>query len=346
MSLLPVDVRARFSPSGVYLDTPTVGLPSGSTLRAMQEDLERWAAGTLQPLGYDEVVSRCRSLWAGLVGAAPEWVAVGNQVSPLIGLVAASLPDDAHVLVPEEDFTSVLFPFLAQRERGATVRTAPLAELAAAITPRTTWVALSVAQSADGRVADLAAVRAGADEVGARVILDGTQSVGWCCVDPQWWDVLVCGGYKWLCSPRGTAWMAVRPEVADDLVPHAANWYAGDDIWSSIYGPPLRLAPDARRFDVSPSWLCWVGTLPALELFAELGVDAVGAHDLALADRLRAGLGLGSTPSPVVVVDVAGAEERLRRAGVAASVRAGRVRLGFHLYNDESDVDAVLDLLS
>ena len=61
---------------------------------------------------------------------------------------------------------------------------------------------------------------------------------------------------------------------------------------------PLRLAADARRFDISPAWLSWVGATPALELLCDLGVGSTHAHDLRLANRLRAGLGLpaGGTP--------------------------------------------------
>lgn len=345
MALLPPDVRARFSPAGVYLNTPTVGLPPRATLDAMQADLDAWGAGTLTPLAYDDVVTRCRQLWAGLVGVPPSSVAVAGQVSPLVGLVAAAVPDGTEVVGATEDFTSVLFPFLAQADRGVRLRTVPLDELAQHVGPGTAWVVASVAQSADGRLLDTGAVRAAADAVGARVLLDGTQSVGWHHVDPAHWDVLVCGAYKWLCSPRGTAFLAVRPEVADTLTPHAAGWYAGADIWSSIYGPPLRLADDARRFDHSPAWLCWVGTLPSLELIASLGVAAIGAHDVALANRLRAGLGLGPSDAAVVLLDAPGVEDRLAAAGIAASVRAGRLRVGFHLNNTPADVDAVLEVV-
>jgi selenocysteine lyase/cysteine desulfurase len=310
----------------------------------MREDLDRWAAGRLDVAGYGPLVDRCRELWAALVGVPAAWVAVANQVSPLVGLVAASLPAGTRVVGASEDFTSVLFPFLAQQQRGVRVTTVPLDDLPAAVVPGTDWVAVSVAQSADGRLADVGAIRRAADAAGARVLLDGTQSVGWHHLDPAHWDVLVCGAYKWLCSPRGSAFLAVRPEVAEDLVPHSANWFAGADVWDSIYGPPLRLASDARRFDLSPAWLVWVGTLPALELVTEVGVAAIGAHDVALADRLRDGLGLAPAPSPVVVLDAPGAGEALARAGIAASVRAGRVRVGFHLYNDVSDVEALLGL--
>jgi selenocysteine lyase/cysteine desulfurase len=38
--------------------------------------------------------------------------------------------------------------------------------------------------------------------------------------------------------------------------------------------------------------------------------------------------------------------ERLAAAGVRAAVRAGRLRLSFHLYNSDADVEAVLRALA
>jgi selenocysteine lyase/cysteine desulfurase len=125
------------------------------------------------------------------------------------------------------------------------------------------------------------------------------------------------------------------------LRPLYAGWYAGDDPWTSIYGPPLRLAKDVRRLDISPAWLSWAGTVPALELLAEVGIAAIHRHDLGLANALRERLGLPAGDSAIVTVAGEGALERLRAAGVKASVRVGAVRLSFHLHNTEADVDAV-----
>jgi len=43
----------------------------------------------------------------------------------------------------------------------------------------------------------------------------------------------------------------------------------------------------------------------------------------------------------IVTVAAEGGLERLRTAGLKASIRAGAVRLSFHLYNTEADVEAV-----
>ena len=63
------------------------------------------------------------------------------------------------------------------------VRTAPLERLAEAVRPGTALVAVSAVQSADGRIADLAAIREAARAHGARTLVDVSQGAGWYPVD-------------------------------------------------------------------------------------------------------------------------------------------------------------------
>jgi selenocysteine lyase/cysteine desulfurase len=103
----------------------------------------------------------------------------------------------------------------------------------------------------------------------------------------------------------------------------------------------MELAGDARRFDVSPAWFAWAGTAPALEAFASADIEAVRRHDVALADALRARLGMPASPSAVVALPDADGAARaaLERDGCVVAGRAGRVRIAFHVWNDEEDVD-------
>jgi selenocysteine lyase/cysteine desulfurase len=338
-------VTEDFAAGPGFLDTASIGLPPVATTDAMRDALTAWAEGRARPPDYDPVVAAARSSFARLVGVTPEDVCIGNQVSSLAGLVAAALPDGAHVVAARGDFTSVLFPFLAQADRGVRVTLVALGDLPDAIGPGTDLVAVSAVQSATGALADLDAIAAAAATHGARTFVDATQACGWLPLDARRFDFLACATYKWLLSPRGTAFMAVRPARVAEIRPNAAGWYAGADVWSSIYDGPLRLAESARRLDVSPAWLCWVGTVPSLAHIERVGVAAIHAHDVGLADRFRAALGLEPAGSAIVAIDRPGAAERLAGAGIRASTRAGAARLAFHLYNTEDDVDRALAAL-
>jgi len=165
-------------------------------------------------------------------------------------------------------------------------------------------------------------------------------------VDAGRFAYTVCAGYKWLLAPRGTCFFSVQPELMGDLIPHTAGWYAGAQRWDSFYGGPLRLAADARRFDVSPVWHSWVAQAPALDLLNEIGSAALHTHALGLANRFRAGVSL--SPGDSAIVSLATGPEvgaLLERAGIVASIRSGRLRLAFHINNSTDDVDRAAEAL-
>ncbi|MFU8875194.1 aminotransferase class V-fold PLP-dependent enzyme [Micromonospora sp. SL4-19] len=335
-----------WQPEPGWLNTATYGLPPDPAWAAVQDVLADWRAGRVSFEGWAESVGRSRAAFAGLIGVAAADVAIGSTTSQLLAPVAAALPPGATVVVPEVEFTSNLFPWLVQQERGVRVRTVPLAGLVDAIDADTDLVAFSLVQSSDGTVAPYDTIVAAARAHGTLVAVDATQGCGWLPFDAGRADAVVVSAYKWLMAPRGAAFAYLAPALRERLRPDAAGWYAGQDPHASYYGPPLRLADDARRFDISPAWFCYVGAAPALELLAEIGLPAVHEHDVALANRFLTGLGRPPGDSAIVTVAVPGAEEKLARAGVRAAVRAGRVRASFHLYTNTEDVDLALEALT
>lgn len=341
-----LNARKQFDRSGVHLNTATAGLPPQASWDALQQALLGWRAGTANAVAYDEPLELSRRLFADMVNVDPGQVAVGSQASMFVGLVAAALPDGAHVLTAEGDFTSVLFPLLAQGHRGIRVQEVPLERVAESITDNTALVALSAVQSSDGRVADLAGIENVCARTRTRILLDATQAAGWLPLDANRYSYVIASGYKWLLSARGTAFFAIAPDLMADVVPIAAGWYAGTDPWTSIYGTPLRLADDAKRFDVSPVWHSWVGQAPALRLLQEVEVEAIHANNLALAHGFCEGVGIPVVDSAIVSMGVRdSAGRRLDEAGISAAMRAGRLRLSFHISTTEDDVQRAIDAL-
>lgn len=332
--------QEEFSPEVTYLNTASLGLAPRRTLAAVETALDAWRRGVSDAAAFDEVVEASRRRYARLVGVDPGAVAVGGQVSTFVGLVAASLEPGSEVLTATGDFTSVLFPFLAQADRGVAVREVPLEALHDAVTSSTSLVAVSAVQSADGRIADLDALSDACAATGTRTLIDVTQAAGWLPIDASRWTYTVGGGYKWLLAPRGTAFMTVAPEARAELRPFAAGWYAGEDRWSSIYGSPLRLASDARRFDVSPAWFSWVGQAASLALLLEVGTPSLHEHATRLARRFGDATDLPFTGSAIVTAE---ADDRvpavLAEHRIAAATRAGRLRLSFHVSTTVTDVD-------
>jgi selenocysteine lyase/cysteine desulfurase len=309
----------------------------------MQAVADEWRHGRTGWHGWDGSVGRARACWARLHSVPASRVAVGNQVSSFAGLVAMSLPRGARVLCVEGDFTSVLWPFLAAP--GVDVSLVELSELPSAIDSTVSLVAVSAVQSLDGRVAALDEIAAACEASGARAFIDATQSSGWLPLDAREFDYVAASGYKWLLSPRGVCFMSIRPEAEEPLVPYLAGWYAGDEPFDTNYGAPMRLADDASRFDLSPAWLSWVGCAPALEVLEQVGIETIHEHNIGLANRFRAGLGMAPGDSAIVSVPAGSLGAALQDAGVMATEREGMMRFSFHVFNTAAEVDRALEVV-
>ncbi|MDT5190073.1 MAG: hypothetical protein QOI28_2324 [Mycobacterium sp.] len=336
---------AEFAGAEGFLNSPTYGLPPTFLVDALHDHIAAWQAGTMDVPGFDEPVRRGRAAYAALAGVPVESVVMGGSVSALLGLVAAAIPDGARVATLSGEFTSTTFPFAAQAGRGV-VLTELTPDALVATGGDYDVVLASLVQSANGVVLDIDALRAGLAGADPLTVIDVTQAVGWKRLDLGWVDVTAAAVYKWLLAPRGTAWMSLSDRMSGLMTPHAANWYAGEEPWSTIYGLPLRLAPDARRFDTSPAWFGALGSGLTLPWLASLDRDAVESHCIGLANRLRAELDLPPSDSAIVSLPITDAADKLARAGIRASVRAGAVRVGFHLYNTDDDLDGLVDALS
>ncbi|MFE7135734.1 aminotransferase class V-fold PLP-dependent enzyme [Streptomyces sp. NPDC057638] len=340
---------AEFAPETTYLNTSTCGLLPVRAADAMAALARELTGGRPGGAGDMETVDAVRESFARIVGVGADRVAVGGSVSVHTGLIAASQRPGAEILVPEGEYGSLVTPFVTRGD--LRLRQAPLERLADAVRPETALVAFSSVQSADGRIADLDAVRAAAAAHGARTLVDASQAAGWLDNPAGRWDYTVTGGFKYLMCPRGVSFLTVTEDAQRTLLPLHAGTFAARRLWESVYGPIDDLAPTARRYDEPPAFLPYHGAERSLALIEEIGTEAVGAHATALAGYTRTALtGLGHTPVPgdSAIVTVPGLEHRvpdLARAGVLAAGRAGGLRLSFHLYNSRADADRALEVL-
>jgi cysteine desulfurase / selenocysteine lyase len=350
-----------------YLNTATYGPASRPTVAAMTEFLEGWSHGTVPFEVWEDVGEECRVLFARLLGAHPEDIAIQPYVSTAAGAIAVQLRPGDRVVVNELEFASNLWPWLYQRERGVEVAVVPvhrgrceIADYAAAIGDRVAIVAVSAFQSANGWRAPLRALSDLAHGGGGMLFVDGCQGAGGIRLDPErdGFDILVADSYKWLMGPRGSGYMYLSPAARERFRPVAMGWRSARNPQETYYGVEMDLSDTASRFDSSLSWISMTGDREALTLLNAVGIEAIEAHNLGLAHRFRAGieeLAIETDPfpeaerSPVVALalpDPDAAIARLAAAGVVAARRATGVRLSFHVFNNASDVDRALEALS
>ena len=289
------------------------------------------------------------------------------------------------VLASDVEFVGTMLPWTALARDGVEVRLVPhrggrvaVEDFEAAMDGRTRAVVVSSVQEVNGYRVDLDALARLCRERGVLSIVDGVQHVGPLPLDVRSTpvDAVAVGGHKWLCAPFGMGFLYVRRELHERLEPPVAGYMtteppSGD--WLRYLEDPerrptdaMRTAADARKLELGAigSSLPAAGLAAALETLLELGPAAVAARTrelVRLAGELleRAGATLVLPPDECAFVTFRGGGgieadralvERLAAAGVAVSLRfttgVGGIRVSPYLYNDESDLELLADVVS
>jgi selenocysteine lyase/cysteine desulfurase len=315
-----------------------------------------------------------RGLFARLVGADADGVALVPSVSYGMAVAAANLRvrEGQRLVVLAEEFPSNLYPWreLARRARADVVTVARPEDgdwtrsVLAEVDARCALVALPHCHWTDGSWVDLARVGARAREVGAALVVDGTQSVGALPLDvgtvrP---DFLVAAGYKWLMGPYSLGYLYVAPQHREGT-PLEHNWLMrqGSEDFSRLVDYRDAYQPGARRFDVGErsNFQLVPMAAAALEQLLAWGVEDLQRTLRALTERIArgaAGLGLEVAPEAHRAGHLIGLRRRggyapavarrLAARDIHVSVRGDNLRVSPHLYNTPEDVDRLLAALA
>lgn len=213
-----------------------------------------------------------RQRFAQLIDAPdPETIAIIPSVSYGIATAMNNIPFEKgdEIIVLEEQFPSNYYSWKQlEAEQGVIIKTiyAPPLEkgrgqvwndrILEAISSKTKCVALPIVHWADGTLFDLEAIRKRTDQVGAYLIIDGTQSIGAMPfsvskINP---DALICAGYKWLLGPYSLG-LAYFGERFHHGTPIENNWmnHKGSENFANLVNYNLEFQPKALRYDVGES---------------------------------------------------------------------------------------------
>jgi selenocysteine lyase/cysteine desulfurase len=356
-------VRGRFPVfrEKVYVNSCSQGALSDAVRGAYEEYLDGWDEHGAEWGHWVERSEAARAAFAGLLGAAPDDVAIQTSVSAAVSGLISALQfrgERNRIVISENEFPTIGQIAHAQELRGAeVVQVEPEPEAyAAAIDERTALVASTFVSYRTGAVHDVEAIYGLAREHGALMLVDGYQGIGAVPLEAaRAGDVVVGGTVKYLLASAGLAFMALRPGLVEELVPVQTGWFADENVFD-MQIERYRPHRSARRFDAGtpPVPNIYAG-VAGVGLIAEAGVPAIQAHVRGLVERLVAGLDeLGAKVAapprgPLVCVRSTDAPALVAAVGeddVVASERDSNLRVSLHLYNTDEDVDAVLAALA
>jgi selenocysteine lyase/cysteine desulfurase len=333
----------------------------------------------LGPQDFFADADRARALFARLVNAPdPTRIAIVPAASYGLAIAARNLPvaRGQNLVVTHEQFPANVYGWrkLAATQQvelrtvhppdGAARGQGWNARVLDAIDSRTAIVAIGHVHWTDGTRFDLEAIGARARQVGAALIVDGTQSVGAlpfdvAAVQP---DALVVATYKWLMGPYSLGFAYLGPRF-DGGEPLEETWIgrAGSENFKELVHYRDDYQPGAIRYDVGEraNFALMPMAIAALEEVIERQPERVQEYCAVLTaplfERVRAlgytvedaawrGAHLFGLRAPAGT-DVSVIGERLRARKVHVSLRGSAIRVAPHVYNDARDIDALLTAL-
>jgi selenocysteine lyase/cysteine desulfurase len=360
----------------IYLNHASIGPIPARTQRAIDAvEAKRREPAHFTDAELQGILAAGRAAAARLLHAAPTEIALAPNTSYGLNVAAQTLPlrSGDVVLVSDGEFPANVYPWLLQARRGVRTELIPRTPdgwpdearlLDRLADDRVRVVAVSFVQFASGYRADLDRLGAACRERDVFLVVDAIQGLGQCPLDVSRTpvDLLSCGAQKWLLGPWGSGFLYVRGDLLRALEPPFAGWMAfrGTDDFSRLCDYDPTFHDDARRFEmVTLPFQDVAGMTASLGLFEEVGVGGVAAHLRRLREPLLDGAARGryTVVSPTVdphdsgiwcvrTPDVRDAFQRLRTAGVVASLREGSIRLSPHLYNTTDEVARVAEILA
>ncbi len=328
---------------------------------------------------FDDMLGEVRGGFAHLIGARAAGIAFVQSTKAAEQIVLDGLPrlrDGGNVVTNDLHFSGSLHNLIGLRAEGLDVRIVrardwriDVDDMAAAMDDDTALVSVTLLSNVNGHIEQMRAIADLAHARGAYVYADIIQAAGIIPIDVHAMgiDFAGCNGYKWLYGPHGTGFLYVGEEhqgtaLEDHLFPGNTQLNYGPWASSPASGEPdysFRPRADAQRYQPGHvSYLGYAAVHEGIRFVERHGIDAMLGHCVGLNQRLLDRLdperyeciSPDVERSPIIAFiapGVADLQDRLGAADVVVAVAPGnRMRVSPAVYNDEADIDALVETLN
>jgi selenocysteine lyase/cysteine desulfurase len=339
--------------------------------------LRRWAEQAQTEIGHiwpewADFRRKTRIELARFLGCKSDEVAFAHNTTHGLLCIANSLdwrPGD-NVVIAEHEFPANVYPWKNLGVRGVACKVVPekdrrfrIEDFEACLDSRTRLVSVSAVQYSTGYRMPLEELAELCRKRGVLFCVDAIQALGAMPIDVGRiaCDFLVADGHKWLLAPEGLAVLYVRRERLEELNASMTGW-AGRQVPGAYEDLDQPLRPMAMRFEEGSHAMALIAAFGhSLSLLREVGITEVWRRIEGLTDRLSTGLrrldfkvespreegvrsGIvafsGPWKDPKPWVDWLGARD------VYIAGRRGWLRASPHFYNQDGQIDHLLDCLT
>lgn len=349
----------------IYFNHAAVGPLSSRACEAMERHArDQRDFGAMHWREWYAEHDRVRHSAAALLGAQASEIAIVKNTSEGLSFVAEGMRWERgdNVITTGLEFPSNWTPWKRLERRGVECRVAKLpvvADIEPLIDARTRIVTVSSVAFHNGFAADLDAIGALCARHNVLFCVDAIQSLGALPIDVRRSNIafLAADGHKWLCGPEGAGIFFVAAEHRESLEVIESGW-TNIDRKGKFIDCPTDLLPDSRRFEAGSLNTNGIyGLNAAIGLLLEVGIEAIETEVLRLAKTLtmklrdlgflveetRSGI-VGATP-PNVESSVIRLHRLLDEERVITAPREGLLRFSPHVYNDDEEIDRVVEVL-
>jgi selenocysteine lyase/cysteine desulfurase len=374
-SIFPPSVRADFPIASrqTYLNSAAIHPMSVPASRALQDHIAfRLNGGGEGRSDFGEEQQKdLKRRFGQLINAKPDEIAFVQNTSDgeNIVVMGMDLPKrGGNVVLDELHFETSLYMYKALEAKGLELRVVKhrnwaidIKDMERAVDRNTRLISMALVSNVNGYLHDAKAISDLAHAHGAYVFADMVQAAGAVPVDVRAMgiDFGSTATYKWLMGERGFGFLYVREDLQNTVVPTTRYGHRQIAKFDRI-GITWEPLPGAARYETGtfPNALA-VCSHTSLQYIEKLGLANIRAHARQLTDRLQKEMPAIGYPSvtpagnetPIVafeVKDVAATQQKLRQAGVVATMIEAekRLRLAVSVFNTQADIDRLLGALS
>lgn len=343
----------------IYLNTAACGIPMRSSLQAERSWLRDYQKDPFDFIAgwFTKHLDTVRRDLAKFLGVSPKEIALAQNFSVPLRLLAPALPGK-RVLVLENDYPSLLLPFAY--EDSEMIPVAPDKEqcfsektlIKELKKHKPDWFVFSHVQYLTGQVLDAEGLAKVCHDLGIRVLVDITQSLGAQRISFEHFDVAIGSAYKWLMAGFGNGFCYVKDELQPQLkfseqgAKHLGYWS------NEMHMDPLHLFLEPGHLDFAP----FARLHQAIRDQRKLGPKAIETQVKRLTDQLMVGLKklkikpIGGWDMPrhgiVSIPYTSKRMKRLKARNIVCVKRGNGIRISPHIYNTPGEIKVLLKALA